>query len=158
MKGKGYILIQFLAEVTPLPQSCIPWGARQELATHSICTKGSEPTNLGMQQGWELEPQHLEAGTCGRQCLLPSHLPSVRASIGQHGCVLSWRGTPERLLTSGIKKHLISCAFLLSLTRWNLKILELLKFLDVLFFFFLFNFHLCVRLCLGSNQIWKCVK
>ncbi|NWX17787.1 ATF6A factor, partial [Aegotheles bennettii] len=32
---------------------------------------------------------------------------------GQQSCLLSWHGTPERLLTSGVKEHLISCALFL---------------------------------------------
>lgn len=59
-----------------------------------------------------------------RGSLLPSCLPSVRACIRQHSRVLSWHGNSHRVLTSGIKTSLISCAFFCRLQH------EIWRFLD----------------------------
>lgn len=62
------------------------------LTYHEVQGKNRQPTVQWAQKPWQC--WELEAGVGGRQYLLPSPLPSVRAGVRQHG----WRGTPERAL------------------------------------------------------------
>lgn len=100
---------------------------------------GAGTTTSGGRYLWE-------AVSCLRACPLweRASVSAVRFSAGM---------APLRVLTSGIKTCLISCAFLYSLQY------EIWRFLDCynsqVAFFFLLNFCICVRPCLGTNQIWK---